>query len=149
MAIITSDNPLGAGRPTELTDELFDKIRELVLEGKTLREISSLTQINEGTLYQWHSKNYSNLADKIEGWKRDRLINLAEGNVKAILEMGVTDKESLKVVQDTAKFVLETLKKDKYSKRTEQTGADGQPLSISIAKEIVDKNALNTNDTSH
>ncbi len=137
-----------AGRPTELTQELFDKIRQSILDGNDLRKTAKVCEINEGTLYQWHSKNYSNLTDKIEGWKRDRKLMLAERNLEAILCLGVSDKDSLKVVSDMTKFTLETLNKRDYSKRNELTGADGKELPTPIIKLDVQGNDSNEKDTS-
>ena len=126
------------GRPSELTKELFDKIKQSILDGNDLRETAKVCEINEGTLYQWHSKNYSNITDKIDGWKRDRKLMLAERNLEAILCLGISDKDSLKVVSDMTKFTLETLAKKEYSKRTEtDLTTGGKP--IYLPSQILDK----------
>ena len=118
-----------AGRPTHLDKQLFSKIKENILQGFDLRNTAKNIDIPESTLYGWHSDNYLNLADKIEGWKRDRMLKLAEGNLEAILCLGISDKDSLKVVQDTAKFVSETLGKKTYSKQVNQDiTSGGKPL---------------------
>ncbi len=106
-----------AGRPTELTEELFKKIKQSILNGNDLRETAKVCEINEGTFYVWHSDNYLKLADKIEGWKRDRKLMLADKNIDSILELGISDKQVLKVVADMSKFVKETLDKKNYSKQ--------------------------------
>ena len=127
-----------AGRPSELTEELFDKIKQSILDGNDLRKTAEVCEINEGTLYQWHSKNYSNLTDKVEGWRRDRKLMLAERNLESILCLGVSDKDSLKVVSDMTKFTLETLAKKDYSKRTEtDLTSGGKP--IYFPSELIDK----------
>ena len=133
-----------AGCPTKLTDELFKRIKQSILDGNDLRTTAKVCEINEGTLYVWHSDNYLNIRDKVEGWKRDRLIKLAEGNIEAIMCIGISDKDSLKVVQDTSKFVLETLKKEQYSKRSELGGIDGKDL---IPSPIVKLNEICGNDS--
>ena len=107
-----------AGRNTILDEELFRKIKQSILNGNDLRETAKVCEIQESTLYCWSSDNYLNLADKIEGWKRDRKLMLAEKNIEAILTLGISDKESLKTVADTSKFVAETLGKKNYSKRS-------------------------------
>lgn len=136
-----------AGRPTDLTEEVFEKIRESILAGNDLRETAKICKINEGTFYQWHSRNYSNLSDKIEGWRRDRKLLLAERNIVEFLEMDTknlmlkgkelveqTDTGLVKVKADISKFVAETLGRDNYSKRNELTGKDGKDLNINLIK---------------
>lgn len=133
------------GRPTDLTKELFGKIKQSILDGNDLRETAKICEINESTLYSWSSDNYLNLADKVEGWKRDRKLKLAENNLEAILCLGVSDKDSLKVVSDITKFTLETLNKKDYSKRNEMTGADGRDLPTPIIK--LEPNAIQRNNS--
>jgi len=126
-----------AGRPTDLTDELFAEIKKSIMDGNDLRETARVCKISESTLYHWHCDNYANITDKIEGWKRDRKLLLADKNIDGILCLGISDKDSLKVVADMSKFVKETLDKENYSKRTENTGKDGAPLFNSITPEDI------------
>lgn len=114
-----------AGRPTELTDEVLVKIKHGILDGKTLKEIAEQSGILENTMYDWTAKNYQNLADKIEGWKRDRKLLLADRNIEGILCLGISDSSSLKVVADMSKFVKETLDKTNYSKKQELDHTSG------------------------
>ncbi len=107
------------GRPSDLTDELFKRIKQSILDGNDLRKTASVCEINEGTFYVWHSDNYLKIADKIDGWKRDRKLMLAEKNIEEILTLGLSDKDLVKTVADMSKFVSETLGRDRYSKRTE------------------------------
>jgi hypothetical protein len=117
-----------AGRPTILNEELFKKIKQSILDGNDLRETAKVCEINEGTLYVWHSDNYLNIADKIEGWKRDRKLMLADKNIDGILQLPIDDKDFVKTVSDMSKFVKEALDKTHYSKRSEITGKDGEQL---------------------
>ena len=132
------------GPETMLDENLFKKIRDCVMEGMNLREIAKACEINEGTFYVYHSDNYLNLADKIEGWKRDRRIKLAEVNVDEFLSLDTEDKEKIKIKADITKFVLETLGKDKgFSKRQELTGKDGEQLiPLQINSVIAEKNNI-------
>ena len=135
------------GRPTDLTEEIQTEIKENILGGFNLKETAtnifnkldvfkniSIDKKEEELanfiqkLYNWNYANYLNISDKIEQWKRDRKIMLASKNIEAILLMDMNDKDKLKVIQDTSKFVLETLDKDTYSKRSELTGKDGEAL---------------------
>lgn len=133
-----------AGRPTELTDEVLALIKAGILEGRTLKEIASINDLSEHTLYHWHSDNYAKLYDKVEGWKRDRKLNLANRNIEAILQLDTNDKDFVKTVSDMSKFVAETLDKKNYSKRTENTGADGKDL-IPVLVKFIDGNEDNNN----
>ena len=117
----------GAGRPTDLTDELIKQIKQSILEGNNLKETANIIGKTPEVLYVWHSDNYLGIADKIEGWRRDRKLNLAEANIEEILKMDKRD-EVLRVVSDMSKFVAETLGKSNYAKRTENTGKDGESL---------------------
>lgn len=110
---------LKVGRPTELTDELVRQIKQSILVGNDLKTTANICGIPESTLYTWNSDNYLNINDKIEGWKRDRKLMLADKNIEGILCLGVSDKDSLKVVADMSKFVKETLDKKNYSKKVE------------------------------
>ena len=126
------------GRPTNLTDELIKQIKAYTLQGKNLKEIAELSQINLNVLYLWSSDNYLNIADKIEGWKRDRMLLLADITSNYIQsldtedENGKVDKELLKIKQKEAEFIRETLGKKNYSKRTELSGNDGKDLPLPI-----------------
>jgi hypothetical protein len=125
-----------AGRPTDLTEELFSKIKQSIIDGNDLRETAKICEIVESTLYTWHSKNYLNIADKIEGWKRDRKIMLAGKNVDEMLVMDSEDAGKLKVKADITKFVLSTLDKN-YKPKTDIT-SDGKP--IYLPSELITKN---------
>jgi len=118
------------GRPSELTEDCLLNIRQGILDGRTLKDIANICGIAEQTIYDWTCKNYKDLNSKIEGWRRDRKILLASKNIEEILIMDKEDKDKLKVIQDTSKFVLETLDRDTYSKRSELTGKDGGNLVI-------------------
>jgi hypothetical protein len=138
------------GRPTDLTDELLRNIKQSILDGNDLKttaekcfnydgEFNNITEEERREelgnftqkIYNWNHLNYLNLNDKIEGWKRDRKLMLADKNIDGILCLGVSDKEVLKVVADMSKFVKETLDKKNYSKQiNNDITSDGKPLPI-------------------
>lgn len=132
------------GRPTDLTDELLVEIKQLILDGKNLKEIARIKEMPEVTIYKWHENNYLNFYDKVEGWRRDRKLMLANRNIEAILQLDTNDKDFVKTVSDMSKFVAETLDKKNYSKRTENTGADGKDL-IPVLVKFIDSNEDNNN----
>ena len=125
-------NPNGAGRPTDLTDELFAEIKKAVFVVGTLGEIAERCGISTSTFYHWHNDNYANLKDKVEGWRRDSKLEKADRNIDEILDLPRDDKDFAKTVADMTKFVKETLDKPNYSKRTEMTGAGGKDLPTPI-----------------
>jgi hypothetical protein len=120
------------GRPTALDNDLLRKIKQSILDGNDLKKTANVCEIPESTLYTWHSDNYLTLADKIEGWRRDRKLMLANENIVKILQLDINDKDFVKTVSDMSKFVAETLDKKNYSKRTENTGADGKDLVVNV-----------------
>ena len=72
----------------------------------------------------------------------DKLVDLAE---KALLEAltyltvdenGKVDSGAGRLKLDAVKLVLKGLKKEKYSERMEQTGADGKDLAIQFFKDF-------------
>lgn len=121
-----------AGRKTDMTDELIAKIKGCILDGKSLKETANACEIKVNTLYRWSCDNYANISDKIEGWQRDYKLLRADKNIDKILDLDIDDKDFTKVVADMSKFVKETLDKPNYSKRTENTGADGKDLTITV-----------------
>ena len=124
------------GRNTILDKELFAKIKQSILNGNDLRQTAKVCEICESTLYTWSCDNYLNIKDKIEGWRRDRKLMLAENNLEAIMCLGISDRDTIKTVADVSKFVAETLGKHIYSKRSEMTGADGKDLQPVLVKFI-------------
>jgi hypothetical protein len=116
------------GRPTELTEDTLLKIKQGVLNGLMLKEIANICGIAEQTIYDWTCKNYKDINTKIEGWKRDRKVMLADKNVEGILCLGVSDDKNIKVVADMSKFVLEVL--DKNYKPKQDITSDNKPLPL-------------------
>lgn len=135
-----------AGRPTDLTQELFNKIKGWVLEGKNIREMAELSEHPVQTLYQWASTNYLGFQDKLDGWKRDRILSLAERNIADYLDMDTTnvtfqngklmegkDTSLERIKADMSKFAAETLGKNVgYAKRTELGQKNGTDLPVPI-----------------
>jgi hypothetical protein len=136
-----------AGRKTDLTKELFAKIKNSILEGNNLKETARICDIEENTLYRWNCDNYASLSNKVEGWKRDRKLLLAEKKIEQILELSISDKATLKIQAYIAKFTAETLGKDNYSKRTENTGKDGKDLPQPILFAVEDKTNVQNNNS--
>lgn len=136
-----------AGRPTELTDELYLKIRQAIFEGKNYKTIKEELEIPAGTWDTWINKDYNLFRTKLDGWNRDVMLKQAESNLKEIIHLPVSteDTKLTKIIADTSMFVSETLGKKIYSKRSEQTGADGKDLPtpiININREVSSDNSV-------
>lgn len=63
--------------------------------------------------------------------KAERVLNKTL-DYEPVNEEGKVDTSLLKVQADVSKFVAETVGKSKYSKRTEHTGKDGTPLTVTF-----------------
>jgi hypothetical protein len=118
---------MNAGRPTLLDEHLFRKIKDLVLDGNNLRQISEALEIPYATMRDWEYENYKSFSDKMLSYKHERLLRKAESNLEVLL-----DAEDDRLKGDMTKFTLESLNKKFYSKRQEQTGADGKDLPTPI-----------------
>lgn len=128
------------GPSSYLTKELKNQIRECVLEGYNNQEVAERVGLDPQRLYNWRNKNYKGIKDLMEGWRRDRKLKLANENIERLLQLDLSDKDNIRVVADMTKFVAETLGKENYSKRTENTGKDGAELPTPIlAVQVKDK----------
>ena len=116
------------GRPSQLDDEQFLlKIRELYLEGTNEKQIAEILEIPIGTWDYWKWKNYQGFSDKLLSYKHERMIRKAEMNIEVL-----QDSEDEKVNLQANTFVLETLGKKNFSKRSEVTGADGESINMGV-----------------
>jgi len=132
-------------RPSDLTEELTLKIRQLVLEGKTYKDIQETLNIPDNTWDTWIYKDYKDFRKNLQSWKAERLIKKTEKLSEEILDMSyistredkeVINTDILRVKQKEAEFVRETLGKADYSKKVEQevSNPDGSLKTIIINK---------------
>ncbi len=141
------------GRPSQYTEEVKLKIKELYLESKTLEEIANIIEIPLKTLERWNTTDYEGFRQFMFALKLERMFNKSVKKLEEIVDIiaitdeGKNDKEMLKLQQDTSKFITETLGKDKgFSKRNEITGKDGQQLLV-LPSEVINKNYGSTSST--
>lgn len=112
------------GRPTDLTDELFVKIRACAMKHMNLQETADALEIPRDTLYGWSSSNYLDFAKKWEYFQEELLLELAGFNLRKVAVMdtsnaeGKEDPQLLKIQADVAKWTKETLNADRYSKQS-------------------------------
>ena len=132
-----------AGRPTELTEELTAKIRELFLAGLEMTKIAKVLRIPYDTIVGWRVRNYKGFDTFMTSLFFERKLRMADAISDKILKL-VVDKKNAKLVQvqqREAEFLRETIGKKNYSKRNELTGADGKDLPTPIMQ-IVKKDAI-------
>jgi hypothetical protein len=115
------------GRPTDLTDELTLEIRKLVLEQLPYKDIQQILGVAPGTWDGWVYNNTKDFRDLLSQWKHERMVKKAEVKVDALI-----DSEDENVALKASTFTLETLGKEKFSKRSELTGAEGKDLPTPI-----------------
>ena len=124
---------------SSLTEELTLQIRQLILEGNNYENVKSILNIPDGTWDSWIYRNHMDLRTKLIDWKHERMIKKAEINIEIL-----QDSEDEKVALNANTFVLETLGKKEYSKKTETDITSGGKPIIQIAPEIAEKNDLNS-----
>lgn len=113
------------GRKTELNDEMFLKIKDLILQNKNLKQIAKEINIPMKTVYDWRAKNYQQFQERCDEYARDRKLAKAE----AVIEVLLNDKQS-NIKLDSAKFLLETLGKKSYSKKEANINIINMPTPI-------------------
>lgn len=115
------------GRHSDLTEALTLEIRKRVLAGQQYKEIQSELDIPDGTWDGWVYRDIQGFRKSLLDWKAERFLRMAEDNMPFLL-----NSENEKVKADMSKFVMETVGKERYAKRTEQTGKDGGPIEQSF-----------------
>lgn len=103
-----------AGRPTELDEVLTAKIKDLVLEGKSMKEMCVILDIPYDTMVGWKVRNYNDFATAYLTFIHERKLNKAEAKIEQLIE-----SEDEKVALNASTFIAETLGRKHYSKRTE------------------------------
>lgn len=103
-----------AGRPTELTEELLVKIKNLVIEGKLEKEIAEEISVPYDTFAGWKKRNFDNFADLFLSYEHERKLRKAERKLEVLV-----DSDNEKVALGASTFIAETLGRKHYSKRTE------------------------------
>jgi len=119
------------GRPTVMTPEIITKLEQAFSLGASDLEACFYAGIGKTTLYEYQNKN-PDYAERKAALK-DKLVLKARTVLAKAMEDG--DKQ-------TAQWYLERKKKDEFSQRQEQTGADGMPLKHVVYIEKEEKDAV-------
>jgi hypothetical protein len=109
------------GRPPAMTQDVVNKLEQAFSLGATDLEACFYAGITKPTLYKYQDEN-PEFIDRKKALK-EKLVLKARSVVADALEN--KDKQ-------TAQWYLERRKKDEFSIRQEQTGADGKDLNPSL-----------------
>jgi len=131
-----------------IDEKLTLQIRKDIISGLMLREIQEKYTINDSTWDSWYYRNTQGFRDLVISAKKERMVKRAEDTSDEILSLQTKDDEGkpitdlLRIKQREAEFIRETLGKDHYSKRQEQTGKDGEALPTPILMNYVSSNDI-------
>lgn len=130
-----NSHPNNIGRPTVMTPEVIAKLEQAFAIGCTDREATFYAGISMDSLYAY------------------QLFNPAFSERKAALKEKPVLKARQTLVSSLddplhAKWYLERKRKDEFSQRLENTGPDGNPLTIQLSSEIAEKNNIVATNTS-
>lgn len=108
-------------RPSSLTPEVVSLLEHSVMDGANITEACQVAGISRETYYK-HLKEDEKFADKMAD---------AEEYPSKVAKKNLIERIKRKDVE-TSKWWLERKKKDEFSTRTENTGANGAPLTIGV-----------------
>lgn len=117
-----------------LEDNSRNKIRTLYNEGKNWTEIRAILEIPENTWYSYYWQDKQGFRRFIKDIENEYLKDIAKQNIKDIANMNLKDNEDvryLKIKADMSQFIAETLDKEDFSKKIEET-TDKTPINIAI-----------------
>lgn len=111
------------GPESTLTNEVILKIKESVIDGKTLKETAENIGVSESTIYSWKHHNYEGFADKLNTWEAMRQLKEADAFSKKLMSMstinpdGSINKGLVAIQQKESEFLREKLliARDKYN----------------------------------
>lgn len=112
-------------------DEVRNKLRSLLMDGKNFKESMEVLDISIGTFDAAYWRNTQGLRDFINDVKKEMFLKEAEKLSHEIMNTShEDDARILAIKQKEAEFLRETLGKDIYSKKTEID--QQQPITINV-----------------
>lgn len=145
------------GRMTEYAPEIGDAICELIMDGKSLREICSAEGMpDKSTIFRWIYANeafrdqYARAKEAQAEHFADELMEIADdasGDVSGELEMpNSVNVQRARLRVDTRKWVMSKLLAKKYGDKVqaEVSGANGGPIQAAIAVTFVRTNGTDS-----
>lgn len=109
-------------RPTVMTEDVISKLEQLFRDGSHVYEACKEVNIDPSTYYK-HLKENPEFSNRMD---------LAQEYTTEIARALVSRTISKRGDVDTAKWWLERRAKDKFSTRSEHTGADGKDITINV-----------------
>ena len=116
----------GAGRPTVMTPDVIGKLEQAFSNGATDLQACFYAGISKDALYTYEKK-HPEFKERKEGLK-----NHLQLIAKNVLAKSIREKNN----ENDAKWLLERKEKAGYSTRQEQTGADGEPINITLNRVV-------------
>lgn len=115
-----------ANNLTLINEELKNKVRSMILEDKSNKEIQEALEINPSTWENWYWNDYRGFRCLVDDAKDRMRIRLAERVSEKIMKLDAEkNTRILSIQQKEAEFLRERLDKSRYSARIENTGKDG------------------------
>ena len=108
-------------RPTKMTPETIDKLRQAYLIGATNEEAAHYASISPTTIYNY-IESYPEFLEQINAWKSEPILKAKQTVVK-----GLDDIKN-------SQWYLERKAKAEFAVRQEHTGADGNAIQAIIDK---------------
>ena len=123
------------GRPTVMTEDTLQKLRDGFLRGYSDDKACLFADIAPSTLYNYQKQN-PEFIDQKEQLKKNQLIKAKNVVVDAL------DKKD----REMAKWYLERKSKNEFSQRNEISGENGQPILFEIIRGngFIPKNTVST-----
>ena len=112
------------GRPSVMTDEVLQKLKEAFLMGCSDVEACLFAGIASSTLYEYQNKNPEYSEQKAE-WKKNPLLRARKNIYDKIIKGDI----------ETSKWYAERKGKEEFSTRQEVTGEEGTPVQIIVTRE--------------
>lgn len=109
------------GHPTVMTPETIAKLEQAFSLGCTDMEACFSANIGKSALYNYQ-KEHPEFVERKEALK-EKMIFAA----RTVIANSLADND-----KDTAKWLLERKRKQEFSTRIENTGADGEPLQMPV-----------------
>jgi hypothetical protein len=112
-----------------------NRIRTLIVEGKNIKQIQELLGISPGTWDTYYWRDDKGFRNFVLDCQDERLRLLARKNIEEVANMVLPDTEDprwLKIKTDTSQFIVETLEKDRFSKKSEDKGDERTPINIQV-----------------
>lgn len=127
---------MAAGRPTDYTPELADRICALLAEGKSVRTICQADDMpDKSTIFRWlrineqFSDQYARAKDESTDAIVEDMLDIADrGNLR--------DTQRARLRVDTRKWYLSKLKPKKYGDKMQLSGDPDEPLVTRVERVI-------------